>query len=350
MQTAPSTANVNTAVTLPALELPSVVSEVITAIQEGQRFLMVPHIHIDGDDLGCMIGLALALQQLDKEVYLYSTDPVPDRYRSFLHGHELITSEPPAGPFDAVFILECPDAGRLPAGFVPKRFTETLITLDHHEDDPNKERLIGNINWVDPSMSALGEMIALIIFAMDLDITDEVATAVYTSIVSDSQAFRFHGVTARTHLIAAKLLDSANVDTNLVHNWTISYRSAQEQQATQKCAATREYICGGQVVLAELNRTMLDEAGLKDDTEIQNLLHDLNNENKEAFALFKNIDDKNIRVSLRSKSVPVLPIAQKFGGGGHALACAMKFPAAEYDLPAVKALVRAELERIFSES
>ena len=350
MKTPSPNSNNSKIIEIPALELPPVADEIITAINAGKRFLMVPHIHIDGDDLGCMIGLALALRQLGKEVCLYSTDSVPDRYQSFLHGHELITSEPPAGPFDAVFILECPDVKRLPAGFVPKRFTETLITLDHHEDDPNKERLIGNINWVDPSMSALGEMIALIIFAMDLDITDEIATAVYTSIVSDSQAFRFHGVTSRTHLIAAKLLDSANVDTNMVHNWTISYRSAKEQQATQKCAATREYICGGQVVLAELNRAMLDEAGLKDDTEIQNLLHDINNENKDAFALFKNIDGKNIRVSLRSKSVPVLPIAQKFGGGGHALACAMTFSAAEFDLLQVKALIRAELEKIFSET
>ncbi|MDO5297537.1 MAG: DHHA1 domain-containing protein [bacterium] len=339
-----SKTNNSPTVCVPTLELPPVIQQITTAISAGRRFLMVPHIHIDGDDLGSMIGLALALKQLDKEVYLYSPDPVPERYQ-FLQGHELITSTLPQGEFDAVFILECPDFKRLPPGLYPKQLTQTIITLDHHEDSPTEERFIGNINWVDPTMSALGEMIALIIFALDLDISAQVATAIYTSIVSDSQAFRFHGVSSRTHLIAAKLLASADIDTNLVHNWTLAYRSQQEQRVTQRCAATREYICNGQVALAELTREMLNEAGLEDDSAIQNLLHDINNEYKAAFALFKNIDGQKIRVSLRSQSVPVLPIAHKFGGGGHALACAMTFPTT--DLASVKSLVRAELEKLF---
>ncbi|MBQ7569270.1 hypothetical protein IJT17_10785, partial [bacterium] len=105
------------------LEIPQVVNQVITAIDSGSRFLMVPHIHIDGDDLGCMIGLALALRQLNKEVYLYTSDPVPERYR-MLNGHELITNELPSGQFDAVFILECPNPERLPNGFIPKKYTQ----------------------------------------------------------------------------------------------------------------------------------------------------------------------------------------------------------------------------------
>ncbi|MBQ7569106.1 hypothetical protein IJT17_09950, partial [bacterium] len=154
--------------------------------------------------------------------------------------------------------------------------------------------------------------------------------------------FRFHGVTPRTHLIAAKLMESAHIDTNLVYNWTISFRSRQEQDITRMCADTREYICNGRAVIATLTRDMLDSVGLKDDTEIQNLLHDINNEFKDAFVLIKDIDGKKIRVSLRSQSIPILPIAHKYGGGGHELACAMTFTGT--NLASVKELVRKELE------
>ncbi len=304
-----------------SLEVPNIVQEIVTAIKMGQRFLMVPHKFIDGDDLGCMIGLALALRQLDKEVYLYSEDNIPERFL-FLEGHELVTNVPPSGQFDAVFILECPEISRLPEAVQkPKHFTDTLITLDHHEDSPGCQRLIGNINWVDAQMSALGEMIALIIYELGLEITPAIATAIYTSIVTDSYAFRYHGVSARTHLIASKLIEF--VDTDTVHFEAIIKRTEAEEKLSKLVKATRCVSEDKLIGWATLTKEMLKECQLREE-DTQMLLPDINNLGNEVFALFKATDGKSIRVSLRSKHTPVVKVAHQHGGGGHALAASMR--------------------------
>lgn len=309
------------------LDIPAVAEEVAEAIKSGERFLMVPHQHIDGDDLGCMIGLALALKQLNKQVYLYSEDPVPERFR-FLEGHELVTDKAPTGTFSAVFILECPDYGRLPEHIRkvgPKKYTNTIITLDHHTDSPTQPRFIGNINWVDPSMSALGEMISMVCFKLGLTLSKGAATALYTSIVSDSQAFRFDSVSPRTHLIVAKLMSCAKINTEQVHFYTILFRTKGESEVTDLVKATRKYYRNNTIVSAILTQDMLEKAGLKSDNEVQNLLLDINNEGAEAFILLKCLQEGVTRVSLRSKSVNVVSVAYKHDGGGHEKACACRF-------------------------
>lgn len=333
------------------LEIPAVAEEVVDAIRRGKRFLMVPHQHIDGDDLGCMIGLALALKQLNKEVYLYSEDPVPKRYR-FLEGHEMVTNVPPEGKFSAVFILECPDYGRLPEHIRkvgPKAYTNTIITLDHHTDSPTQPRFIGNINWVDASMSALGEMLSMVCFRLGLELSSEAATALYTSIVSDSQAFRFGAVSPRTHLIAAQLLSCAKIDTNTVHFNTILYRTAEEEKVTALVKASRQYYRHNTIVVAMLTKEMLAEAGLQDDSEVQNLLPDVNNQGAEVFIQFKCLQEGVVRVSLRSKDIPVVSVAYKHNGGGHDLACAMKF-LGKQNVEEIKATLVAEIGEVLDQN
>ena len=333
------------------LDIPAVAEEVAEAIKSGERFLMVPHQHIDGDDLGCMIGLALALKQLNKQVYLYSEDPVPERFR-FLEGHELVTDQAPTGTFSAVFILECPDYGRLPEHIRkvgPKKYTNTIITLDHHTDSPTQPRFIGNINWVDPSMSALGEMISLVCFHLGLKLSNGAATALYTSIVSDSQAFRFNSVSPRTHLIVAKLLSCAHIDTNTVHFNTILLRSIAENKVTDMVKATREYYRDNQIVVATLTQDMLEAAGLKDDNELQTLVPDVNTAGAEVFIQFKCLQEGVTRVSLRSLMVPVVSVAYKHNGGGHDLACAMKF-LGKQNVEEIKATLVAEIAELLNKA
>ena len=329
------------------LQIPPEAQQVAAAIRDGKRFLMVPHINIDGDDLGCMIGLALALRELDKEVYLYSPDQVPQRFH-YMPGHELVSQTLPEGHFDAIFVLECPEIGRLPQGIDPHKMADIVITLDHHIDSPGRTRFVGDINWVDAGMSALGEMIAEVLIELNIPISRAAAIALYTSIITDSNAFRYHGVTPRTHLLAAHLLESLDPsDTDTIHFNALASRTAAEKALAALCTKTLKFRAEGRIAYCDLTSAMLEEAGIAEE-DTQMLLPDLNNlQGVEIFALFKTTTPGCVRVSLRAHNVPVVKVAGKHGGGGHSLAAAMKV--SDADLESLRAQILDELEALLQE-
>src|SRR5574340_509586 len=92
--------------------------EIIKEIKKGSKFLAVSHVSPEGDAVGSLLGITLALRSLGKDVTAYLEDPVPGTFE-FLPGAETIVhSLDGAGPFDATFAVDCGQKERLGRGFV----------------------------------------------------------------------------------------------------------------------------------------------------------------------------------------------------------------------------------------
>lgn len=288
--------------------------EVARCLRAGQRFLMVPHVHIDGDDMGSMVGLAFALDRLGKESVLYSPDEVPESFR-WIPGWERVTRELPQGPFDAVILMECAAESRLPPGIVPAELGRTVINLDHHLDNT----MVADLHWVDPKMSALGEMAVLLVDALDVPLDREIATGLYVAILTDSGGFQYSNVSASTHEIVARLVaEIGNVED--VARSIFRDRQPEELLLLGHVLQTLQQSEDGRVVWADFTKAMLDTTGARED-DAQNLVSDVNRvRGSEVMALFKHVKAGEVRVSLRSTGPSVQAVAARFGGGGHRLA------------------------------
>lgn len=283
-------------------------------LAESRRVLLVPHVGIDGDDLGSMIGLALALDRLGIETTLYSPDPVPDIYR-WLPGVERLDPTPPSGGFDALVLMECPAPSRLPPGLNPRALARTVINFDHHLGNSME----ADLHWVDPSWCALGEMAVTLIETLGIELDQGMAQALYVAILTDSGAFQYSHVKPRTHEALARLVALIeNVEP--LGRAVYCDKPLEELHLLGAVLETLETTPDGRIAWAELTTEMLARVGATEEN-VQNLVEDVNRvRGAEILALFKQTGLGEVRVSLRSTGPPVHETAARFGGGGHRLA------------------------------
>lgn len=296
---------------------PPACREVAQVLRTGSRFLMLPHVHIDGDDLGSMVGLAAALDRLGKESFLYSPDEIPEVFR-WLPGSERIQNRMPQGPFDAVILMECPSEGRLPPGIHPRELGRVVVNFDHHLGNT----MSADVHWVEPERAALGEMAVLLVDSLGVPLDREIATALYVALVTDSGNFQYRQVSAQTHRIAARLVEQIG-DVSEICRRLFRNRPVAELALTGRVMQTLRTSADGRVAWADLDSEMLRATGAREE-DAQNLVADVNRvRGTEVFALFKHMTPGKVRVSLRSTGPAVNQVAALFGGGGHRLAAGL---------------------------
>jgi phosphoesterase RecJ-like protein len=278
---------------------------------------MLPHVHIDGDDLGSMVGLAAALDRLGKESFLYSPDEIPEVFR-WLPGSERIQNRMPEGAFDAVILMECPSEGRLPPGIRPRELGRVVVNFDHHLGNT----MSADVHWVEPERAALGEMAVLLVESLGVPLDREIATALYVALVTDSGNFQYRQVSAQTHRIAARLVEQIG-DVSEICRRLFRDRPVAELALTGRVMQTLRTSADGRVAWADLDSEMLRATGAREE-DAQNLVADVNRvRGTEVFALFKHMTPGKVRVSLRSTGPAVNQVAALFGGGGHRLAAGL---------------------------
>ncbi len=151
-----------------------------------------------------MLALGRALRNAGKTVSCYLPEEVPENYQ-FMPDLEFLEPELPDGPFDTLVTLECPDQQRLPRGISIPDFQARgvrVLNLDHHPDNEN----YGDILWIEPDAAALGEMIFDLLSKLGWPLDREIATSIYTAILTDTGSFQYSRVTAQTHLRLSELL------------------------------------------------------------------------------------------------------------------------------------------------
>ncbi|MBE9531802.1 MAG: DHH family phosphoesterase, partial [Proteobacteria bacterium] len=162
-------------------------SAVVEEMRKGNKFLVISHLNPEGDAIGSLMGLALALRADGKEVVAYLEDDLPDMF-DFLPGSETIVHDLTGlGPFDATFAVDCGQMERLGPKFVEFEGKGTLVNVDHHATNDS----FGAVNVIDPDASAAGEMVFDLINAAEIKIDKAIATNLYVAIHTDTGSFRY---------------------------------------------------------------------------------------------------------------------------------------------------------------
>lgn len=175
--------------------------DIVTLIQQNQRFLIVGHIGPDGDCFGSCLGLFEALLQLGKEVRFYTAGPVPDFFSYLPHYDKVETTFPADSQFDATLYVDTADAERVHAGYQPQGLSGVI---DHHISNTR----FGTYNWVDANATSAAEMVYHLVKALGLEINVAMATCLYTGQMTDTGGFRFGNTSQATFRVASELVAS----------------------------------------------------------------------------------------------------------------------------------------------
>ena len=321
--------------------LPPEQKRAIELIRSSKRVYIGTHIRPDGDALGSMLGLALALEECGKRTAALCAFPAPDSYR-FLPAHERVSSRPPDWPADLGIVVDCDGISRL--GDLQEAFAGLphLIDIDHHSTDQS----FGEVSLVHPSAAATAEIVYTLLCRLGAAIDADIATCLYTGILADTGRFSHANTSAASLAIAAKLV-RAGARPHHVARKLYEERSLEATHLLGLALSRLSRDHDGEVVSAILTRADFVETGA-DGADTEGIIDHLRAIGGPQIALLLvETEDDCVRVSLRSDGrVDVSAIAYAFGGGGHAGAAGCTLPG---NARAAKSAMLAEIRKRLSE-
>ena len=295
--------------------------EMIGAIKErldrANNIMIASHIRPDGDAIGSLLGLGLSLIQGGKNVKMVLVDGVPASFRH-LEGSELIVKEP-GGEHDTFITVDCADFKRV--GKSLQNIGQPDINIDHHKTNEN----FGKLNLIEPEEVATSAILANHLPAWGLKITKPVADALLTGIITDTLGFRTSNTNPSALRLCAMLMETGSNMPDLYMRSLVqkSFPAARYWGAGLSRLEQDNGIVWGTLTLEDRK---LAGYGGNDDADLINLISSING-NKVGM-IFVEQSDHHVKISWRAleEGVDVSPIAQQFGGGGHAAAAGADVP------------------------
>ncbi len=284
------------------------------AISRAHSVLVVAHIAPDGDAVGSLLGLALPLRRLGKDVIVAIDDGPPCSLR-FIPGSDTILSIAPQREYDLLIAVDSSDIERIgQAGAKGLAQSKLTINLDHH---PTNTRY-ADINLVVPHAVAAVEIVYDLLQRMAIEISADVACALLTGLVTDTQGFRISATSSRTLEIAQDLMNRGAPLAQIMAN-TLNSRSLAEVELWKLVLPTVRLDRG--LIHATIRQSDIRSVGMKQMSDGGLVSHLVNVKQARVSIVFKELPDQEVEVAFRSKpGFDVASLALQLGGGGHTLA------------------------------
>jgi phosphoesterase RecJ-like protein len=292
---------------------------IVAAIRETDRFVLCTHEHPDGDALGSLAAMQQLLTAMGKDAISFMAPeefPLPYEYRGLVLDR-LVTVPPEDLDDRTIVFLDCGNIDRNPAD-VLKRPDGHILNLDHHHDNT----MFGTVNHVDPDASSTAEIVWMLLDALGVELSREIAEALYVGLVTDTGKFMYENTGSRAHRMAAELLE-AGVDSQEIYRQLYENIPVAKLELLSRGLANMQRFDGGALSISHLSREDYEATGAEEGysegvvdhlralegTAVAGLVRDLLGAGKDGMR----------KVSLRASDdrVDVSLIARAQGGGGH---------------------------------
>lgn len=351
--------------------------QALERIKSAQKILLLTHDRPDGDALGSLLALSIALTKFNKTVTAVVNEDIPPFFR-FLPGVETLTTNPPLrGDFliavgtsnvgdvklgykkdeenhrlmimitpghgrlypedvtfessgydiDLVVTLDCNSIDRLGAFYNnhTSLFYETpLVNIDHHPDNEQ----FGTVNWVDVTATSTAEILVSLLEALGRDtslIDAEVATNLLTGLITDTGSFKNQNTTPKSLTVAAQLIAAGGKQQEIIHH-LYKVKPISTLKLWGRALASIKQDHELRVLWSTVSRQDILDTGA-DPSETKGLVDELlKTAQGVAFVFILKEFDNGVHVSFRAveKGVPVSEIAKQLGGGGHEAAAGVE--------------------------
>jgi bifunctional oligoribonuclease and PAP phosphatase NrnA len=282
------------------------------------RFLVTTHENPDGDALGSMLALHLALEQLGKDsvMYLAGDVPPPSEYRFM--ALDALRRDVPGDAADRTLVaVDCANESRL--GPDPEILVNTgfVLNIDHHHDNTR----FGNVNVIFPRASSTGEVLADLFELLGVEITPNIAEALYIAVVTDTGRFQYTNTSPKAMRLAASLIERG-ADVHKIFQGVYESVEFAKLKLLARALEHAQVYEGGRVVVSYLARDDFSAVSAPE-PYAEGIIDYLRAvQGADMSVLIREPprrDGPARRVSLRASvdELDVSAIARKSGGGGH---------------------------------
>jgi phosphoesterase RecJ-like protein len=294
------------------------VSAVADALRSHERFLTVTHENPDGDALGSLLAMSIALRSLRKDVVMYLSGdaPFPPEY-AFLGLAEVSRSVPDDVGERVLLALDCANERRIGPDdeLVPR--ASLVIDIDHHHDNS----CFGDVNLIVPDASSTAEIVRDVLRELGVGLDQRIAEALYVGLVTDTGRFQYSNTTPKALRLAAELVE-AGADVHGIFRQVYESVQFAKLKLLARALERAQLFEGGRLVVSYLVKEDFADVGAEEPYSEGIIDYLRAVEGSEMVALIREPprdDGPTRRISLRSShdEVDVSAIARKEGGGGH---------------------------------
>lgn len=279
-------------------------------LMERDDFLILTHVRPDGDTIGCAAGLCLALRGRGKTAWVLENPEATSLFTPYLEG----LTAPEGWSPDTVVSVDIAARGLFPEN--ARCYLERVdLAIDHH---PSQE-FFARETCLEAGSAACGEIVYNIVTLMT-PLTPEIALPLYVAVSTDTGCFVYSNTTARTHRIAAALMD-CGIDAAPVNKALFRTKSRTRLAMEAWMAEWAEYYDHDRVVVMQIPLSLcLDYKATEADVEELSSLAALV-EGTDCGVTLRELKDGRVKISLRTgPRVNATEVCALLGGGGHAAA------------------------------
>ncbi|WKZ41435.1 MAG: bifunctional oligoribonuclease/PAP phosphatase NrnA [Anaerolineales bacterium] len=285
--------------------------EIKNRLHSAKKIVIASHVRPDGDAIGSVLGLGLALQNAGKSVEMVLADGVPSSFK-YLEGSELIKKEP-SREHDTFITVDCADFRRV--GKVFQDLGQPDINIDHHVTNEK----FGKLNLIEAEEVATAAILTNHLPEWGFDITKPIAAALLTGILTDTLGFRTSNITPEALRQAAGLMETG-VDLPEIYMKSLvrkTFPAAKYWGAGLTSLESKHGIVWGTLTLEDRKRTGYSG---NDDADLINMISAI--DGNKVGMVFVQQNNNHVKISWRAlePGVDVSPVATYFKGGGHAAA------------------------------
>ncbi len=287
------------------------IGEIKDRLSVANNIVIASHVRPDGDAIGSLLGLGLALRDAGKSVQMILVDGAPASFKH-LAGSELIKKEP-VGGHDTFITVDCADFKR--TGKVFENFGQPDINIDHHKTNEN----FGKLNLIEAEEVATSAILTAHLPEWGYKITQPIAAALLTGIITDTLGFRTSNTTPEALRQCATLMETG-VDMPEIYMRALvkkTFPAAKYWGAGLSSLESKNGIVWGTLTVADRKAAGY---GGNDDADLINMISAI--DGNKVGMVFVEQTDNHVKISWRAleAGVDVSPIAKHFQGGGHAAA------------------------------
>jgi phosphoesterase RecJ-like protein len=276
-----------------------------------KKIVIASHVRPDGDAIGSLLGLGLALHDAGKSVQMVLADGVPSSFK-YLEGSKFIEKEP-KGNHDTFITVDCADFKR--TGSIFQNFGQPDINIDHHKTNEK----FGKLNLIEAEEVATSAILTNYLPVWGFAITQPIAAALLTGIITDTLGFRTSNITPEALRQAATLMETG-VDMPEIYMHSLvrkSFPAARYWGAGLSTLQSKNGIVWGTLTVADRK---LAGYGGNDDADLINMISAI--DGNKVGMVFVEQNNNRVKISWRAleAGVDVSQVAKHFQGGGHAAA------------------------------
>jgi bifunctional oligoribonuclease and PAP phosphatase NrnA len=292
-------------------------------LDTSKNVVIASHIRPDGDAIGSLLGLGLALRDAGKSVQMVLVDGVSSSFRH-LEGSDLVVKEP-TGEHDTFITVDSADFKRVGKAF--ENFGQPDINIDHHKTNEN----FGKLNLIEEEEVATAAILARHLPQWGYKITKPIAAALLTGIVTDTLGFRTANTNPSALRLCAMLMETGVDMTDLYMRALVkkTFPAARYWGAGLSHLEQKNGIVWATLTLDDRRKSGY---GGNDDADLINMISAI--EGNKIGMIFVEQSDNHVKVSWRAleSGIDVSQVAKHFSGGGHAAAAGADIPGALSDV------------------